>query len=66
MDDLRGLGDFYRGGRSFTFRVVDALELHGPDRGKKGNLSVSKIGRNLDSVRLEKEGEGRVGNLVQD
>ena len=43
MDDPRGLGDFYRGGQSFTFRVADALELHGPDRGRKENPSVSKI-----------------------
>ena len=29
------------GGQSFAFRVADALELHGPDRGKKGiQLSV--------------------------
>ena len=30
------------GDRFFAFRVVDALELHRPDRRKKENLSVSE------------------------
>ena len=50
------------GGQSFAFRVADALELHGPNRGNKEYLSVNKVGKGLNNVGFKKEGEGRVGN----
>ena len=42
-DDLGKSGDFHRGGWSFAFRIADALELHGPDKGKNEYLGVDKI-----------------------
>jgi len=42
MDDLKDWVTSMAGGQSFTFRVADALEFHGPDRGNKENLTVSE------------------------
>jgi len=62
MNDLKDWVTSIMRGWSFAFRVADALELHGPDGGKKGNLTISKTIQRLekvsDSVGLKKDSDG--------